>query len=256
LGGCKTPGKGNAVINQLELSIFLIKGNLPHSMCSALSIAVIIPAYNEAGRVCRVLSTLREVDFLTEILVINDGSTDATIDEARQIADLDRRFRILNHQFNQGKGQAIFHGLSVAYAPVILMLDADLLGLTHQHIRELVQPVLVGNADMTLGLFRDGHWLTDLSHQLTPWLTGQRCLRKELFQSIPPKAAAGYGIETALTVASSKQGWRCQRITLWGVSHVPSEFHRGYWQGIKTRLKMYKQILRAWYLMSSRHDLG
>lgn len=224
-------------------------------MCSALSIAVIIPAYNEAGRVCRVLSTLREVDLLTEILVIDDGSTDATAAEVDQEAGLDRRISILNHQFNQGKGQAIYRGLSVTHASVILMLDADLLGLTQQHVQDLVGPVLAGDADMTMGLFRDGHWNTDLSHKLTPWLTGQRCLRVELFQFISPQAAAGYGIETALTIAARKQGWRCQRVTLWGVAHVPSEFHRGYWQGIKTRFKMYKQILRAWYLMSNHYDL-
>ncbi len=211
-------------------------------------LAAIIPVYDEAGRVGQVLSVLREVPCLDEIVVVDDGSTDSTLEEVNQFAALDARIHVLSHTSNQGKGQAVYKGKDATGATYLLLLDGDLIGLKPQHVHDLIQPVMDGNADMTLGVFRGGRFKTDLSHLLTPWLTGQRCLRTNLFRDVSADAAAGYGIETALTVAARKQGWRCRLVTLEGVYHPPSEFHRGVWAGIKVRVKMYAQILRAYYL--------
>ena len=211
-------------------------------------LAAIIPVYDEAGRVGQVLSVLREVDCLKEIIVVDDGSTDGTLEEVLHCATLDVRTRVLSHANNQGKGQAVYKGKSTTRATYLLMLDGDLVGLNPQHVHDLIQPVIDGDADMTMGLFRGGRFNTDLSQWLFPWLTGQRCLRTNLFQYVSIDAAAGYGIETALTVASRQHGWRCQHVALTGVYHPPSEFHRGMWPGIKVRAKMNSQILRAYIL--------
>lgn len=214
------------------------------------SLAAIIPVYDEAGRVGQVLSVLREVACLKEIIVVDDGSNDSTFDEVNQCVNLDERIRVLSHANNRGKGQAVHTGMKATRATHLLMLDGDLVDLKPHHIHDLIQPVIDGEADMTLGLFRGGRYKTDLSHWFVPWLTGQRCLRKDLFRYVSLNAAAGYGIETALTVASRQQGWRCQHVVLRGVDHPPSEFHRGVWPGIKMRAKMNAQILRAFYLAS------
>ena len=214
------------------------------------SLAAIIPVYDEAGRVGQVLSVLREVACLKEIIVVNDGSTDSTLDEVNQCANLDARIRVLSHVNNRGKGQAVHTGMNATRATHLLMLDGDLVDLKPHHIHDLIQPVIDGEADMTLGLFRGRPFKSDLSHWLMPWLTGQRCLRKNLFRYVSLNAAAGYGIETALTVASRQQGWQCQHVLLRGVYHLPCEVHRGVWPGIKMRAKMNTQILRAFYLAS------
>lgn len=214
------------------------------------TIAVVIPVFNEAGRIGQVLSVLREVACLKEIIVVDDGSTDGTLEEVNLCATLDTRIRVLSHAKNRGKGQAIHKGISATRATYLLMLDGDLVDLKPHHVHDLIQPVIAREADMTLGLFRGGRFKTDLSHWFVPWLTGQRCLRKDQFRYVSLDAAAGYGIETALTVASRQQGWRCQHVVLRGVDHPPCEFHRGFWPGIKIRTKMYTQILRAFYLAS------
>jgi glycosyltransferase involved in cell wall biosynthesis len=214
-------------------------------------LAAIIPVYDEAGRVGQVLSVLREVACLNEIIVVDDGSTDSTLEEVLLCAALDSRIQVLSHDENQGKGQAVYKGKSATRATYLLLLDGDLIGLKAQHVHDLIRPVMGGSADMTLGVFRGGRFKTDLSHWATPWLTGQRCLRTNLFRYVSSDAAAGYGIETALTVACRRQGWRCQTVTLRGVYHPPSEFHRGVWTGVKVRAKMYAQIVRAFYLASS-----
>lgn len=213
-------------------------------------ITAIIPAYNEAARIPRVLEALRSVPALSEIIVVDDGSDDATQAVVQQARDRDARIRVCRHEKNLGKGQAIFSGWGCTQATILLLLDADLMGLESYHVELLMQPVIEGRADMAIGQFRGGYWRTDLGHWATPWLSGQRCLRADLLRSVSKQAAAGYGVETALTVASHTYKWRCMRIPLAGVWHLPSENRRGVWRGFKTRMKMYGQIINAWYLSS------
>lgn len=208
------------------------------------TIAAIIPAYNEAKHISAVLEVLRQVDCLDEILVVDDGSTDGTSEVVRRAIESDPRLRLLQHETNLGKGQAIFTGCAATTAGYILLLDADLVGLTPAHVEALIHPVVERRADMTLGIFRGGRLNTDLAHRLTPWLSGQRCLRAEILDEVPREAAAGYGFETALTVTVVQNGYRTQVVPLRGVWHIPSELHRK--NGFYWRLHMYAQILRAW----------
>jgi len=211
-------------------------------------VVCIVPAYNESGRVGKVLAGLRQVDRLDAILVVDDGSLDGTLNEAHTAAQNDPRVRVLHHEGNRGKGYAVQSGLSAAgSAGAILLLDADLEGFTQLHIQDLIEPVLLDQAEMTVGLFVGGKWTTDMSHRLTPWLSGQRCLRAELLHRIDWHAAEGYGVETALTVAALQHSWRVQRVPMPGVWHPPSEYHRGLGDGIRNRAHMYAQIARAWY---------
>jgi glycosyltransferase involved in cell wall biosynthesis len=217
---------------------------------SMAEIAVLIPAYNEAGRIGKVLSALKNIDALSEIIVIDDGSQDSTAGEVRRASQVDGRIRLLQNSTNLGKGQSLYAGLNFARADLILMLDADLIGLQPLHVTDLIQPLITGSADMTVGVFRGGHWFTDLAHRVTPWLSGQRCLRRRLFMLLPQKVAAGYGFETAITVTARRYHLPVQKIALHGVTHPPNEVHRGFWKGMMNRIYMYTQILVALFLAS------
>ena len=213
-------------------------------------IAAIIPLYNEELNVTGVLDVLRVTSMLDEIILVDDGSTDRTAEILYQAAALDRRIQVIQHEKNQGKGQAVFSGWAATSAPVILLLDADLKNLTPDHIQALLAPVIDHRADMTLGLFRGGHFGTDFSHRLTPFLTGQRGLRAELLKFVSPEAARGYGFEVALTVAAGQQYYRRRVVPLKGVWHPSSEFRseRGFIGGVLWKLRMYGQVIRAWYI--------
>jgi hypothetical protein len=203
---------------------------------------------NEAGRISKVLEVLRQVPLIDEIIAIDDGSVDHMLEEIQQAARLDPRLHIIRNETNLGKGQSLYKAWRStvgARANYILMLDADLINLTPRHVLDLVEPVLDGACDMSMGLFKGGKWRTDLSHWTTPWLTGQRCLRADLFSCIPENAAHGYGFETALTVAAKHCGWSVRKVVLRGVSHPPNENHRGFWRGVYNRVRMYAQIIRA-----------
>jgi glycosyltransferase involved in cell wall biosynthesis len=219
--------------------------------CKYPNLAAILPAYNEAGRVGNVVRVLCQVELLDEIIIVDDGSIDGTSTEAKEAAAGDERFSLLRHASNRGKGQAILSGWQATHAANLLFLDADLVNLENRHITALVEPVINGWADMTVGLFRQGYWRTDLAHRLTPWLSGQRCLRAELLASVSMGAAAGYGFETALSLAARKLGWRSKEVYLWGVSHLPGDVANG-WRGPINKARMYTHILRAWLVFNLR----
>jgi glycosyltransferase involved in cell wall biosynthesis len=216
------------------------------------SFSVVIPAYNEGQRILTVLRVLREIPQIKEIIVLDDGSKDDTYSIVQSYLPQDPRIILLQHSHNMGKGQSIFTAWADVTADYVLMLDADLRGLTPEHVLALCEPVLSGNYDMTLGLFKGGNWKSDFSHWATPWLTGQRCLRRNMLQCVDHDAAAGYGLETAMTVAVHQQSWKVVKVTLRGMSHPISEIHSGGIKGLANRMKMYSHVFRAWYMATAK----
>jgi glycosyltransferase involved in cell wall biosynthesis len=213
------------------------------------AITVIIPAYNERDRIGNILSVLLQAQFLEEIIVVDDGSTDGMDAEVLRTAPGDARLKLIRHRLNRGKGQAIISGLRITTSPVVLFLDADLIDLTVQHVEALAQPILSGEADMTIGLFKHGYFWTDLSHRLTPWLSGQRCLRLRLLRDLPHEAAQGYGFETCLTILARQQKWRVKHVPWIGVSHPLGHLPRNSLSGTRRKTKMYRDILWTWLVI-------
>jgi len=216
-------------------------------------IAAIIPSFNEERNISGVLEVLRASTILDEIIIVDDGSVDKTVEIAHKFAATDPRMQVIQHEQNEGKGQAIFTGWAASSAPYLLLLDADLHALTPDHILALMTPVLDHQADMTLGLFWGGHFNTDFSSWGMPFLTGQRGLRSEILKYVSREAAAGYGFEVALTIAASQQSFHKHVVPLKGVWHPPSEFHRGGLNGMIWRFRMYGQIIRGWVIATRQH---
>ncbi|MCI5493253.1 MAG: glycosyltransferase family 2 protein [Lachnospiraceae bacterium] len=94
-------------------------------------ISVIVPCYNEAEalpyfyeEMNRIADGMQENDF--EILFINDGSRDATLDEMKQLAARDARVKYISFSRNFGKEAAIYAGLKHADGDLVAIMDADL----------------------------------------------------------------------------------------------------------------------------------
>lgn len=98
----------------------------------ALDLSVVIPAYNEAGRIVRSLDRVREFldsrPWRWEIIVADDGSTDPTAHVVQQMVDRDvtQRIRLISSRQNRGKGAALRAGVAASRGRRILMMDADL----------------------------------------------------------------------------------------------------------------------------------
>jgi glycosyltransferase involved in cell wall biosynthesis len=198
---------------------------------------VLIPAYNEEATIASVVRVAKEAGF--PVVVADDGSKDRTAEEAARAGA-----EVVRLERNRGKGGAIAEGLKRVKTPLVLLLDADLLGLRPEHLRTLLLPVARGEAEMSVGVFRGGRLSTDLAMRLTPFLSGQRALRAEDLRGLPGLEAARYDLELLLTQHAKAQGWRVRYLPLKGVSQVMKEEKRGFLKGFLHRLRMYGEILR------------
>jgi glycosyltransferase involved in cell wall biosynthesis len=217
-----------------------------HDNAQCTPCAVLVPALNEAATIGSVVEVARRAA-LGPVWVVDDGSADATADRAAAAGA-----RVLRLPSNVGKGGALCAGAAVVAAEVLVVVDADLVGLEPAHLRALAAPVLVGEADMTRGVFRGGRWSTTAAQRLIPQLNGQRALRRADLAAVPGLADSRYGVEVRLTEHARRRGWRCVDVPLDGVSHVMKEEKRGLWRGLRVRLRMYRDIVSA-LLRRGRH---
>lgn len=204
----------------------------------------VIPAYNEAPRIGTVLGVLRDVPLVRHIIVVDDGSTDGTAQVVQRWAAEDPRIRLLRLPENRGKGAAMVEGARLSPSDIVLFLDADLVGLKPHHVEALIWPVLRDEADMTVGLFRGGRPHTDWSHILTPFLSGQRCLRWSVFSRTPELAEAGWGAETAFHLHAAREHLRLEKVVLEGVTQVTKEEKAEFPAAVRSRARMYGHIVR------------
>jgi glycosyltransferase involved in cell wall biosynthesis len=203
--------------------------------------AILIPAHDEAARVASVVTAARAAG-RGQVLVVDDGSRDGTCGAARAAGA-----EVLALDANRGKGGALLAGATRLDAEVVVLLDADLLGLRPEHVRDLADPVLAGEADMTRGVFAGARWATTTAQRLAPQLGGQRALRRRDLLALPDLGDSRYGVEILLAEAARRHGWTTRDVALQGVSQVMKEEKRGWLHGIAARAGMYRDIVAAWW---------
>ena len=194
------------------------------------TVAVVIPARNEADRIEATVKGAAGLPGVGLVVVVDDGSRDATADRARQAGAA-----VMRHSRNRGKGAAMETGAEAVRllderdgldSPRhLLFLDADL-AQTAARAAPLIEPVLAGEADMTIAIFTatvklGGHGLVvgfsgagirrATGWQPTQPLNGQRCLTRAAFEAARP-LAAGFGVETALTIDLLRKGMRVTEV--------------------------------------------
>lgn len=205
-----------------------------------MKVSLIIPAYNEAERIGTVLQVVLECSLFSEIIVVDDGSSDGTAAAADRPG-----VQVITHAANQGKAVAMLTGINATSGEVIAFLDADLVNITGRHLEELVQPVSSENCRAALAVFRGGRLATSMAQKISPMISGQRCLLRELLDGFDAWGS-GFGIETALNDYLKRNEIR-QEIVEWdGAGQVMKEEKRGLLAGILARLKMFWEIFIAW----------
>lgn len=154
--------------------------------------AAVIPARNEAETIGAVVFAAVDAHLVDEVIVVDNASTDET---GRVAASHGAR---VVHEPTPGKGQAMRAGVAATGADIIVFLDADLVGLRPEHVDELVGLVADGSAAMACGLFDRGPVANPIFLDGLPVLTGQRALRRELFEQLDLDDVRGYRVEAAL----------------------------------------------------------
>lgn len=199
-------------------------------------IVAVVPAMNSAGTIAATVTALLGVPRIASVVVVDDGSTDATGPEGRRAAVALGRadaLRVVRLERNAGKGAALEAGIDHApNASIFVFIDADL-GATASVAELLLQPLVQGQADLAIGVpttsagARGGLGLvrsaaargihTACGFDTSAPLSGQRAIRGELIRSL--RIAPRFGVETAMTIDAVRA---CARVV-----EVPIDFeHR------------------------------
>jgi len=115
--------------------------------------SIVIPAYNEAARISgaiqSVLACIRQHNWPAELVVVNDGSRDATADLVRAAAASAPEIRLLENPGNRGKGYSVRNGLLHSFGEIVMFTDADL-SAPIEEAERLFEAIAAG-ADIAIG---------------------------------------------------------------------------------------------------------
>jgi len=198
---------------------------------------VVVAAWNEATRIAQVISTIRGSQVVGRVIVVDDGSTDATADRARaagaEVIELPR---------NMGKAAAMFVGYCVTRTDPVAFFDADLKRLTSRHVATLVS---ASRGVDQVGALRDrGLFGTWFARSIAPFITGERIVRRWVLDAVPVSCwRSGYGIETAINWACDRGGGRTRKIVFPGVNHTDkTEKDATFWGGLRRNVRMFEHL--------------
>ena len=115
-------------------------------------LSIIIPAYNEENKIKDTLENIKDIEEISEIIVVDDGSSDNTSKVAKEVKS--PKITVITQDKNRGKGYALNNGLKIAMekADIIGFLDADL-GSSSKEVSKLITPILNNEADVIIAKF-------------------------------------------------------------------------------------------------------
>jgi len=202
------------------------------------SITCIIPAYNEEKTIKEVLTSVKESLIFDEIIVVNDGSSDSTA----EILSKENNIIFINLEKNIGKGGAVHEGFRRATGEIILMLDADLLGLKKEHFEKILLPLKKKEADVCIGIItnKERPWMS-IAQFIGSDLSGQQAFYKSLIEDANIKDSR-FGLEIALKNHFKKKNARVKKVLFKNINHLMKEQKMGLKTGVKHRTNMYKEV--------------
>jgi len=216
-------------------------------VASAATVAAVVAAYNEEARLGQVLEVLCTYPDFTEVIVVDDGSTDATAAVAAQYGA-----RCLRLPTNQGKGAALQHGITHADAEVVFLADADIRALDHDTIHALVAPVAAGEVDMFVAMRHRSIYRLRTVLWFLPLLGGERAVSTKLWHGVPDRYKHRFKIEAALNFYSVHHG-RGLRYRVFPIRQTPKECKHGLVRGLTARARMAGNVAAAIGEVHLRH---
>jgi glycosyltransferase involved in cell wall biosynthesis len=189
-----------------------------------LTLSVVIPVYKEIRTIAEIVRQVRAVPIPTQIILVDDCSTDGTRELLQQWARSEPDLTIAFHDVNRGKGAALRTGFALATGQIVIVQDADLEYDPAQY-PQLIQPIVEGRADVVYGsrFIGETHrvlffwhmlankFLTLLSNMftnlnLTDMEVCYKVFRREVIQGITLKSDR-FGFEPEVTAKVARYRW-------------------------------------------------
>jgi dolichyl-phosphate beta-glucosyltransferase len=199
-------------------------------------LSIVIPAYNEEQRLGKTLAEtfdyLAAQDYTSEIIVVDDGSQDRTVEIANGFQTRARektKLIVLQNPGNRGKGYAVRNGMMHANGEIHLFFDADLATPLDQ-IPKVVQPLLQGEYDVIFGSRALSEAVIQVEQSYLRQLRGRagniiiriltgmdikdtqcgfKAFRRQTSQAVfPLQQIEGFGFDPEILFIAHKQGWR------------------------------------------------
>jgi glycosyltransferase involved in cell wall biosynthesis len=203
-------------------------------------LSVVIPAFNEEGTIVEAVCRVLEQECVLEVVVVDDGSSDATLERISGLND--PRVRVMSHPVNRGKGAALRTGFAEVSGPFVIVQDSDL-EYDPREFEKLLRPLRDGRADVVYGSRFVGsgehrvlyYWhsignrlLTTLSNMatnlnLTDMETCYKAFRLEVLQSIELQEER-FGFEPEITAKVAARGYRIYEV---GISYSGRTYAEG-----------------------------
>lgn len=211
-------------------------------------LSVIMPAFNEENCIYQnLLTTSRSIRHFHpdyEIIVVNDGSSDHTLDEALRAKSEDSHIKVATYRINRGKGGAICEGISRASGEYIAFLDADL-DLAPEHLHTFLDAMSNEDAHIVIGskLHKDSQLHYPLKRRIMSYgyylllrvlfhlnikdtQTGVKLFRAEVIKPIAAGlTTSGYAFDIEILARASRMGCRIVEMP------VTVEYKRGLENG-------------------------
>lgn len=204
-------------------------------MMEKLRFSCIIPAYNEEGRIGRVIEVVKKHNLIDEVIVVSDGSVDNTVKEAHFFgAD-----RVINLKRNLGKGGAVYIGGKKSLNEYLILLDADLVNFSLEHLNLLIENFENGKIDMVIGYLSD-----DFFQRINPKVSGQRIVKKTFLLRHKDILNSRFKFELLLNYYAEKEGLKVRYIGLSGLHHSLKLFKYPLKEAIKKESEYFIDIFK------------
>jgi glycosyltransferase involved in cell wall biosynthesis len=197
--------------------------------------SIIICTYNEEKTISDVVISCCEHNPGSEIIVVDDGSSDNT---EKLLNELAKKYNFSYEKIkpNKGKSWAMVHGVEVSTNDIILFFDADVSNIKKEHFEAILSPLYNNEADLVLGQPSE----TLIDYRINPFkpLTGERALlRKDIISILRDIRDIRFGVETYINLYYQAHGKRIKYVLLKDLKH-PTKYEK------TTPLKATKEFIK------------
>jgi glycosyltransferase involved in cell wall biosynthesis len=201
-------------------------------------ISCIIPVHNESKRIRGVLAAVVGHPLISEVIVVDDASTDGTSAIVRDLPGV----RLIALKQNRGKSGALRAGFQESTGSLLLLVDGDLTGLTAAHITALILPVAEGRADISISLRENTPRLWKLIG--LDYISGERVFFKDLLDN-RLEALPKFGFEVYLNDLCIQRKSRIAIVSWNGVQSPFKTKKYGFLRGAAADMRMISDIFRT-----------